>query len=73
MAKIFRKTRNPYVLCAVTHSLTLMGQLLYQSLLCLIYATSACWSKVAGTPYIVISVATYTCLTSISKVVKTGY
>ena len=23
MAKIFRKTRNPYVLCAVTHSLTL--------------------------------------------------
>ena len=25
MAKIFRKTRNPYVLCAVTHSLTLIG------------------------------------------------
>ena len=23
MAKIFRKTRNPYVLCAITHSLTL--------------------------------------------------
>ena len=23
MAKIFRKTRNPYVLCVVTHSLTL--------------------------------------------------
>ena len=23
MAKIFRKTHNPYVLCAVTHSLTL--------------------------------------------------
>ena len=24
MAKIFRKTHNPYVLCAVTHSLTLI-------------------------------------------------
>ena len=23
MAKIFRKMRNPYVLCAITHSLTL--------------------------------------------------
>ena len=23
MAKIFRKTHNPYVLCTVTHSLTL--------------------------------------------------
>ena len=27
MAKIFRKTRNPYVLCAVTHSLTLRKQI----------------------------------------------
>ena len=25
MAKIFRKTHNPYVICAVTHSLTLRG------------------------------------------------
>ena len=27
MAKIFRKTHNPYVLCAVTHSLTLKQHL----------------------------------------------
>ena len=25
MAKIFRKTHNPYALCAITHSLTLIS------------------------------------------------
>ena len=27
MAKIFRKTHNPYALCAITHSLTLTWEL----------------------------------------------
>ena len=29
MAKIFRKTHNPYVLCAVSHSLTLREWVYY--------------------------------------------
>ena len=32
MAKIFRKTHNPYALCAITHSLTLKGVHKYATL-----------------------------------------